>query len=80
MRRSLRAICCRRQATFCQHTWFVRSLIITMAEKLSEELVKSGKSGNFLRQFRDIKTREFKKITAGQFMDVWNHYDEDGRI
>ena len=51
-----------------------------MAEKLSEELVKSGKSGNFLRQFRDIKTREFKKITAGQFMDVWNHYDEDGRI
>ncbi|XP_076470339.1 calbindin-32-like [Babylonia areolata] len=33
---------------------------------------------NFLRQFRDLNTREFKRITAGQFMDVWNHYDTDG--
>ncbi|KAL4234529.1 Calbindin-32 [Mactra antiquata] len=33
---------------------------------------------NFLRQFRDKETREFKQITAGQFMDVWNHYDSDG--
>ncbi|KAL5021915.1 hypothetical protein ScPMuIL_001070 [Solemya velum] len=33
---------------------------------------------NFLRQFRDLKTREFKQITAAQFMDVWNHYDTDG--
>lgn len=37
------------------------------------------KSTNFLRQFRDLKTREFKQITAAQFMDVWNHYDDDGR-
>ena len=51
-----------------------------MAEKSEESPVKVGKSGNFLRQFRDKKTREFKKISAGQFMDVWNHYDEDGRI
>ncbi|XP_052060844.1 calbindin-32-like isoform X5 [Mytilus californianus] len=36
------------------------------------------KSTNFLRQFRDLKTREFKQITAAQFMDVWNHYDDDG--
>lgn len=36
------------------------------------------KGENFLRQFRDLKTREFKRITAGQFMDVWNHYDTDG--
>ena len=51
-----------------------------MAEKSVESPAKSEKSGNFLRQFRDKKTREFKKISAGQFMDVWNHYDEDGRI
>ncbi|XP_063441146.1 calbindin-32-like isoform X5 [Mytilus trossulus] len=36
------------------------------------------KSTNFLRQFRDLKTREFNQITAAQFMDVWNHYDDDG--
>ena len=51
-----------------------------MAENSAEKAVKSAKSENFLRQFRDKKTREFKKITAGQFMDVWNHYDEDGKI
>lgn len=40
----------------------------------------SGAKGeNFLRQFRDLNTRDFKKITAGQFMDVWNHYDTDGK-
>ncbi|XP_064599209.1 calbindin-32-like [Liolophura sinensis] len=33
---------------------------------------------NFLRQFRDKSTRDFKELTAAQFMDVWNHYDEDG--
>ncbi|KAL8564601.1 Calbindin-32 [Nucella lapillus] len=33
---------------------------------------------NFLRQFRDLNTREFKRITAGQFINVWNHYDTDG--
>lgn len=38
----------------------------------------SEKEQNFLRQFRDLNTREFKRITAGQFMDVWNHYDTDG--
>lgn len=38
----------------------------------------SGKSGNFLRQFRDDRSRQLKEITAGQFLDVWNHYDTDG--
>lgn len=40
----------------------------------------SKTSTNFLRQFRDLKTREFKQISAGQFMDVWNHYDDDGKV
>ncbi|XP_067652817.1 calbindin-32-like [Haliotis asinina] len=35
-------------------------------------------SANFLRQFRDLKTRDLKQISATQFMDVWNHYDNDG--
>lgn len=37
------------------------------------------KSSNFLRQFRDLKTREFKLLSAQQFMEVWNHYDTDGK-
>ncbi|KAL3858753.1 hypothetical protein ACJMK2_009006 [Sinanodonta woodiana] len=43
-----------------------------MAEK------KFDCSKNFLRQFRDLHTREFKRITAGQFTEVWTHYDNDG--
>lgn len=35
---------------------------------------------NFMRQFRDPTSREVKKLTANQFMDVWNHYDKDGKI
>lgn len=38
----------------------------------------SEKSRNFLRQFRDKDTRQLKKFTATQFMEVWNHYDNDG--
>ena len=49
-----------------------------MAEKKSTGETSEG-SKNFLKQFRDIKTRDFKRITAGQFMDVWNHYDSDGK-
>ncbi|XP_022667712.1 calbindin-32-like isoform X2 [Varroa jacobsoni] len=33
---------------------------------------------NFMRQFRDKKTRELKNLTASQFMEVWSHYDHDG--
>ncbi|OQR78474.1 calbindin-32-like [Tropilaelaps mercedesae] len=34
-------------------------------------------STNFMRQFRDKKTRELKNLTASQFMEVWSHYDHD---
>jgi len=33
---------------------------------------------NFLRQFRDADSRELSKLSAAQFMQVWDHYDEDG--
>ncbi|XP_037301731.1 calbindin-32-like [Manduca sexta] len=33
---------------------------------------------NFMRQFRDPDSRELKKLSANQFMEVWSHYDRDG--
>ena len=51
------------------YTWHI-SIMATSVE---------DKSSNFLRQFRDLKTREFKLLSAQQFMEVWNHYDTDGK-
>lgn len=34
---------------------------------------------NFMRQFRDPESRELKKLSANQFMEVWSHYDKDGK-
>ncbi|GBP36117.1 Calbindin-32 [Eumeta japonica] len=35
---------------------------------------------NFMRQFRDPDSRELKKLSANQFMEIWSHYDKDGQI
>ena len=35
---------------------------------------------NFLRQFRDEQSKELKQLTAAQFMEIWSHYDTDGKI
>jgi Ca2+-binding EF-hand superfamily protein len=35
-------------------------------------------TSNFMRQFRDADSLEIKKLSAGQFMEVWEHYDNDG--
>ena len=35
-------------------------------------------SANFMRQFRDADSRELKQLTAAQFMNIWEHYDDDG--
>nr|CAD7439806.1 unnamed protein product [Timema bartmani] len=43
------------------------------AKKLNLE-----KATNFMRQFRDPQSRELKKLSANQFMEVWSHYDKDG--
>lgn len=37
------------------------------------------KAQNFMRQYRDPESRELKKLSAHQFMDVWSHYDKDGK-
>merc|ERR1719431_408137 len=34
-------------------------------------------SSNFLRQFRNSESRELNKLSAVQFMEVWDHYDND---
>lgn len=39
----------------------------------------SRADNNFLRQFRDTQSRQFRQFTASQFMEVWNHYDLDGK-
>jgi hypothetical protein len=40
---------------------------------------KALNTTNFMRQFRDSESRELKQLTAQQFMDVWEHYDDDGK-
>lgn len=39
---------------------------------------KKRATANFMRQFRDSTTKELKKLTSVQFMEVWTHYDRDG--
>lgn len=36
-------------------------------------------AANFLRQFRDDESRELQQLSAAQFMEVWEHYDSDGK-
>lgn len=36
------------------------------------------RASNFMRQYRDPDSRELKKLSANQFMEVWSHYDKDG--
>lgn len=45
------------------------------AKKLNLE-----KASNFMKQYRDPHSRELKKLSANQFMDVWSHYDKDGEF
>lgn len=45
------------------------------AKKLNLE-----KATNFMKQYRDPHSRELKKLSANQFMDVWSHYDKDGEF
>lgn len=36
------------------------------------------KATNFMKQYRDPESKELKKLSANQFMEVWSHYDKDG--
>ena len=48
-----------------------------MAENSDAVDAECGEQINFLKQFRDANSRQFRKFTASQFMEVWNHYDTD---
>lgn len=50
----------------------------TAAAKKAGKTASLLETTNFMRQFRDSESRELKQLTAQQFMDVWDHYDEDG--
>ncbi|KAF6199447.1 hypothetical protein GE061_007473 [Apolygus lucorum] len=53
------------------------SIESTDAEKAAKKL-NIEKASNFMRQYRDPESRELKKLSAHQFMEVWGHYDKDG--
>ena len=35
---------------------------------------------NFLKQFHDERSLQLRKLSSVQFMEVWKHYDKDGKI
>lgn len=51
----------------------------SQAEQLNNKRLNLEKATNFMRQFRDPDSRELKKLSANQFMEVWSHYDKDGK-
>ena len=34
---------------------------------------------NFLKQYINTESMELKKLSAGQFMEIWENYDTDGK-
>lgn len=48
-------------------------------EQQNSKRLNLEKATNFMRQFRDPDSRELKKLSANQFMEVWSHYDKDGK-
>ncbi len=46
---------------------------------MDKNSAKATASLNFMRQFRDKNTRQLKNLTSVQFMEVWSHYDNDGK-
>jgi calretinin len=51
---------------------------MSAADLAARKRLNLEKATNFMRQFRDPETRDLKKLSANQFMDVWNNYDKDG--
>ena len=51
-------------------------------QKTSEpdQLKPEKVSDNFFLKFRDKQSNKFSKFTANQFLDVWKHFDTDGKL
>ncbi|XP_044746747.1 calbindin-32 isoform X1 [Coccinella septempunctata] len=52
--------------------------MMSTAEQVASKRLNLEKATNFMRQYRDPDSRELKKLSANQFMEVWSHYDKDG--
>lgn len=52
----------------------------TQAEQQNSKKFNLERATNFMRQYRDPQSRELKKLSANQFMEVWSHYDKDGKL
>ncbi|XP_025828865.1 calbindin-32 isoform X2 [Agrilus planipennis] len=48
------------------------------SEQQANKRLNLEKAANFMRQYRDPDSKELKKLSANQFMEVWSHYDKDG--
>ncbi|CAG9764442.1 unnamed protein product [Ceutorhynchus assimilis] len=48
-----------------------------MASADHQKKLNLERATNFMRQYRDPNSRELKKLSANQFMEVWSHYDKD---
>ena len=53
---------------------------IAKRKAAGQDAGKGVDTSNFMRQFRDSDSLELKKLSAAQFMDVWEHYDTDGKF
>ena len=53
--------------------------ILTICYQMASTKHKPTAAANFMRQFRDSDSRELKKLSSNQFMEVWSHYDSDDR-
>lgn len=47
-----------------------------MSRKLSQDNCDPAKV-NFIRKFRDDNSSYLKKLTASQFVEIWEHYDKN---
>lgn len=57
---------------------FIESKMSTEMTEAAKKKLNLEKAANFMRQYRDPTSRELKKLSANQFMEVWSHYDKDG--
>lgn len=62
-----------------QDAHWSNSTMTAEADQQSSKKLNLEKAINFMRQYRDPESRELKKLSANQFMEVWSHYDKDGK-
>ena len=54
--------------------------MLTLQRMASSGGVQLALAPNYLRQFRDSSSLELRRLSAVQFMAVWEHYDTDGGV